>query len=319
LSAAPFVTAATLSLPGIAHAFFTRSGGVSQGVYASLNGGVGSRDAPEAVAENRARMAAALGLSADRLAVLYQVHSPDAIAVSEHWAPDARPRCDGIVTATPGLALGVTGADCGMILFADAEARVVGAAHAGWKGALAGVVEATVAAMERLGARRDAIAAALGPCIAQDSYEVGPEFVAAFAAAGEATERFFVTGRRSGHAMFDLKAISPSAPPAPASASSRTCGSTPMPTKRASSATGGRPIAASPTTAGSYRRSYWPDLPLACLDFGARRAAMELEVSRWIDKPSRRSGGRPEESFMSVLALDLRRGRGAFPCLGAIA
>jgi YfiH family protein len=206
LSAAPFVTAATLSLPGIAHAFFTRSGGVSQGVYASLNGGVGSRDAPEAVAENRARMAAALGLSADRLAVLYQVHSPDAIAVSEHWAPDARPRCDGIVTATPGLALGVTGADCGMILFADAEARVVGAAHAGWKGALAGVVEATVAAMERLGARRDAIAAALGPCIAQDSYEVGPEFVAAFAAAGEATERFFVTGRRSGHAMFDLKA-----------------------------------------------------------------------------------------------------------------
>ena len=116
MTAAPFLAAATLALPGVAHAFFTRAGGVSEGVYASLNGGVGSRDATEAVAENRARMAAALGLPADRLAVPYQVHSPDAIAISAHWAPDARPRCDGIVTATPGLALGVTGADCGMIL-----------------------------------------------------------------------------------------------------------------------------------------------------------------------------------------------------------
>ncbi len=203
---APRLEAATLRLPGIAHAFFTRAGGVSDGVYASLNGGVGSRDAPEAVAENRARMAAALGLAPDRLAVPYQVHSPDAIAISEPWAAEARPRCDGIVTATPGLALGVTGADCGMILFADAEARVVGAAHAGWKGALTGVVEATVAAMERLGARREAVTAALGPCIARESYEVGPEFVAAFAAAGEAPERFFVPSRRAGHSMFDLKA-----------------------------------------------------------------------------------------------------------------
>ena len=206
MSAASFLTAATLTLPGIAHAFFTRSGGVSEGVYASLNGGVGSRDAPEAVAENRARMAAALGVPSDRLAVPYQVHSPDAIAISEHWAPDARPRCDGVVTATPGLALGVTGADCGMILFADPGARIVGAAHAGWKGALTGVVEATVAAMERLGAKREAISAALGPCIAQESYEVGPEFVAAFADAGESTDRFFGAGRRQGHAMFDLKA-----------------------------------------------------------------------------------------------------------------
>ncbi len=206
MSAAPFLKAASLALPGVTHAFFTRSGGVSEGVYASLNGGVGSRDAPEAVAENRARMAAALGVAGDRLAVPYQVHSPDAIAVSEPWAPDGRPRCDGVVTATAGLALGVTGADCGMVLFADPEARVVGAAHAGWKGALNGVVEATVAAMERLGARRDAIAAALGPCIAQDSYEVGPEFVAAFAQAGEATERFFVPSLRPAHAMFDLKA-----------------------------------------------------------------------------------------------------------------
>ncbi len=190
----------------MAHAFFTRRGGVSGGVYASLNGGAGSRDAPEAVAENRARMAAALGLAADRLAVPYQVHSADAVAISGHWAPDARPRCDGVVTATGGLALGVTGADCGMILFADATARVIGAAHAGWKGALNGVVEATVAAMARLGARRGDITAALGPCIAQQSYEVGPEFVAAFAAAGEDARRFFIPGRRAGHSMFDLKA-----------------------------------------------------------------------------------------------------------------
>ena len=130
---------------------------------------------------------------------------PTRVAISEHWAADARPRCDGIVTATPGLALGVTGADCGMILFADAEARVVGAAHAGWKGALAGVVEATVAAMERLGARPRRIAAALGPCIAQASYEVGPEFVAAFAEAGEddATASS-CQACKPGHSMFDL-------------------------------------------------------------------------------------------------------------------
>ena len=206
MSAAPFLSAAALKLPGVAHAFFTRRGGVSDGVYASLNGGVGSRDAPEAVAKNRARMAAALGLAAERLAVPYQIHSADALVISDHWGPDAQPRCDGVVTTTPELALGVTGADCGMLLFADPNARVVGAAHAGWKGALTGVVEATVAAMERVGARRDDIAAALGPCIAQASYEVGPEFVAAFAEAGENTRRFFVASRKAGHSMFDLKA-----------------------------------------------------------------------------------------------------------------
>jgi YfiH family protein len=201
---APVLTAETLRAEGLAHGFFTRRGGVSAGVYASLNGGVGSRDAPEAVAENRARIAVALGVAPERLAVPYQVHSPDAVAIADHWAPDARPRCDGIVTTTPGLALGVTGADCGMILFADSRARVVGAAHAGWKGALTGVIEATVAAMEGLGAKRETIAAALGPCIAQDSYEVGPEFVAAFAEAGEDTRRFFVASRRMGLSMFDL-------------------------------------------------------------------------------------------------------------------
>jgi purine-nucleoside/S-methyl-5'-thioadenosine phosphorylase / adenosine deaminase len=206
VSAAPFLSAKALKLAGVAHAFFTRRGGVSEGLYASLNGGVGSRDAPWAVGENQARMAAALGVGAERLAVPYQIHSSDALAISDHWAPDARPRCDGVVTATPGLALGVTGADCGMILFADPKARVVGAAHAGWKGALTGVVEATVAAMKRLGAQPGDIAAALGPCIAQASYEVGPEFIAVFAEAGEDTRLFLAPSRKAGHAMFDLKA-----------------------------------------------------------------------------------------------------------------
>ena len=206
MSAAQFLTAESLRLPGLTHGFFTRRGGVSQGVYASLNVGVGSRDAPEAVMENRACVAAALGVDPERLAAPFQIHSPDAIAISESWPPGARPRCDALVTATPRLALGVTGADCGMILFADERARVVGAAHAGWKGALAGVVEATVAAMEGLGARRSDVIAALGPCIAHESYEVGPEFVAAFADAGDDTARYFTPSRRAGRSMFDLKA-----------------------------------------------------------------------------------------------------------------
>jgi polyphenol oxidase len=206
VSAPDVLTAKSLRLPGVGHGFFTRIGGVSRGVYASLNGGVGSRDAPEAVAENRARVAAALGVAPERLVVPYQVHSADAVAISEPWAPSERPCCDGLATATLGLALGVTGADCGMILFADRRARVVGAAHAGWKGALTGVVEATVAAMERLGARRSDIVAALGPCIGHASYEVGPEFVAAFTAAGEDTARYFAPSRRTGHSMFDLNA-----------------------------------------------------------------------------------------------------------------
>jgi YfiH family protein len=204
MSRAEYFTLPALRQPGLRHAFFTRRGGVSTGVYDSLNGGVGSRDAPEAVAENRARMAAALGLAPDRLVVPYQVHSAEAATISAPWAPDARPRCDALVTATPGLALAVTGADCGMVLFADAEARVVGAAHAGWKGALGGVVEATVAAMARLGAAPSRIRAALGPCIAQASYEVGPEFAAAFAEADPGSARFFIPSVEDGRSMFDL-------------------------------------------------------------------------------------------------------------------
>jgi YfiH family protein len=204
VTAAEILSAATLELPGVAHAFFTRRGGVSAGVYASLNGGVGSNDEPDAVSVNRARMAAALAIAPERLAIPYQVHSVDALAVNTPFSRDKRPRCDALVTATPGLGLGVTGADCGMILFADAEARVIGAAHAGWKGALGGVLEATVAAMAALGARVDRISAALGPCIAQPSYEVGQEFVAAFEAGDEGSDRFFTRSVNAGRSMFDL-------------------------------------------------------------------------------------------------------------------
>jgi YfiH family protein len=191
-------------LPGIRHGFFTRAGGVSGGVYASLNGGTGSRDAPAQVAENRARMATALGVRPSHLLTAYQIHSPEVVTVERPWTPDARPRADAIVTATPGIAVGVSTADCGPLLFADADARVVGAAHAGWRGALTGVVEATVAAMERLGAEPDRIVAAAGPMIRQPNYEVGPEFVARFRDADAANERFFAPASRRDHALFDL-------------------------------------------------------------------------------------------------------------------
>jgi len=192
------------TLPRIRHAFFTRSGGVSQGVYASLNGGVGSMDAPDKVAENRARMAAALGVRASRLLTPYQIHSPDVVVAEEPWTRENRPRADAIVTRIPRLAIGVSTADCGPILFADSEAGVVGAAHAGWRGALTGVIEAAIAAMERLGADRDRISAALGPTIRQPNYEVGPEFVDRFLAADPGNSRFFTPSQRTGHAMFDL-------------------------------------------------------------------------------------------------------------------
>jgi YfiH family protein len=206
MSIPPFISATSLSHLGIYHAFFTRDGGVSTGVYASLNGGTGSRDDPENVRENRDRMAAALGVSGERFLVPFQVHSADAIVVNEPWQ-GARPRCDGIVTNVPGLALGVTGADCGILLFSDARAGVIAAAHAGWKGALRGIIEATVAQMEKLGARRSDIAVALGPTIGGKSYEVGPEFVERFVAGDPNYERFFTPSDRDGHAYFDLPAF----------------------------------------------------------------------------------------------------------------
>jgi len=192
------------TLARIRHAFFTRSGGVSQGVYASLNGGVSSNDAPEKVAENRARMAAALGVSADRLITAFQIHSPHVVMAEEPWTRENRPRADAIVTRVPRLAIGVSTADCGPLLLADSEAGVIGASHAGWRGALSGVIEATVAAMEQLGANHARITAALGPTIRQPNYEVGPEFTERFLAADPANTHFFTPSQRAGHAMFDL-------------------------------------------------------------------------------------------------------------------
>jgi len=196
--------ASLAALPGIRHAFFTRDGGVSDGVYTSLNGGPGSQDAPARVTENRARMAAALGVPADRLLTAYQIHSPEVVVVDQPWGLDQRPRADAIVTRAAGLAIGVTTADCGPVLLADEHAGVIGAAHAGWRGAVTGVLEATIDAMERCGAVRSHIAAALGPMIRQPNYEVGPEFVARFEAAEEANARFFRPSPRPGHALFDL-------------------------------------------------------------------------------------------------------------------
>jgi YfiH family protein len=205
MSQPPALGAGNLNLPGVRHAFFTREGGVSQGVYGSLNGGVGSKDDPARVAENRARMAARVGVAAERLLVPFQIHSADAMTVSQPWAPDARPRCDGLVTSEPGLALGVTGADCGMLLFADARAGVVGACHAGWKGAFTGMIEATVVAMEAQGAHRADVHVALGPAIGPESYEVGPEFSERFLEADPDYARFFAPSSRPGHSMFDLQ------------------------------------------------------------------------------------------------------------------
>lgn len=192
------------ALDGIQHGFFTRSGGVSQGVYASLNGGIGSNDAPQNVVENRSRMATALGVTPENFLSVYQVHSPDVVSVDRPWPGDARPRADAMVTARPGIALGVSTADCGPVLFAEPQARVIGAAHSGWRGAFSGVLEATIAAMEKLGARRERIVVALGPMIRQPNYEVGPEFVDRFRQADADNARFFVPSARADHAMFDL-------------------------------------------------------------------------------------------------------------------
>src|SRR5215471_13364338 len=197
-------SAALSALAGIRHGFFTRAGGVSRGCYESLNGGVGSNDAPAHVAENRARMAAAAGVSPERLISAYQIHSPAVVTVDAPWDANARPKADAIVTRASGLAIAVSTADCGPILFADAQAGVIGAAHAGWRGALSGVAEATIAAMEHCGAERARIVAALGPMIRQPNYEVGPEFVARFTAERGTHERFFRPSPRPDHALFDL-------------------------------------------------------------------------------------------------------------------
>jgi YfiH family protein len=188
------------TLNGIAHGFFTRQGGVSRGLYASLNCGFGSRDDAERVVENRSRVAAALDVPSDGLLTCHQVHSASAVAVETVWNRGSAPHADALVTDRPGVALGILTADCVPILFADPEARVIGAAHAGWKGARAGIAEAAVEAMVGLGANATRICAAVGPSIRQPSYEVGPDLAAQFAGA----ERFFQPVPSSDRLLFDL-------------------------------------------------------------------------------------------------------------------
>jgi len=201
----PVLTSPVLNLPGVRHAFFTRRGGVSTGVYDSLNVGLGSNDDPESVRTNRRRAAAVFGQGPERLLTCYQIHSAVVRVAEEPW-DQPRPEGDGVVTTRPGLICGALSADCAPVLLADAEARVVGAAHAGWKGALDGVVESAVAAMVAQGARRERIRAAVGPCIGPDSYEVGPEFVERFVHHDPASRRFFRDGE-NGRPKFDLPAF----------------------------------------------------------------------------------------------------------------
>lgn len=190
------------TLAGVRHGFFGREGGVSRGVYASLNAGTGSNDDAAAVGENRYRIAKAFGLPATHLIGVHQVHSPKAVFVSGLWAGE-RPHADALVTTTPGLAISVLTADCAPILLADAQAGVIAAAHAGWKGALGGVIEATVRLMRENGASAGRIAAAIGPCIHQTSYEVGPEFKARFLEVAADNARYFAQGEGD-RALFDL-------------------------------------------------------------------------------------------------------------------
>lgn len=191
MSTPPHETARVLC--GVKHGFFGREGGVSTGIYASLNAGTGSGDDPANVFENRTRIAAAFGIERDHLCGVHQVHSPTAVFVDAPW-PGERPRADALVTTTPNLAISILTADCTPILFADAEAKIIGAAHAGWRGAISGVIENTVRLMEAHGAQRERIVAAIGPCIHQSSYEVGPEFEAEFLSADASFARFFVPG-----------------------------------------------------------------------------------------------------------------------------
>jgi YfiH family protein len=188
---------------GIRHGFFTRQGGVSRGIYSSLNCGLGSGDDAENVRQNRALVAETLGVLPDRLLTLYQVHSAMALIVDKPWSGDAA-KADALITRTPGLALGALTADCAPILLCDHDARVIAAAHAGWRGALAGIAEATVATMEELGAKRERVVAVIGPTISQRAYEVGTAYVERFLAEEPASEAFFMTDESSGEPHFDL-------------------------------------------------------------------------------------------------------------------
>jgi YfiH family protein len=200
----PVVASDLSAHEGVTHGFFGRQGGVSSGLYSTLNCGLGSRDARSSVLENRARVARHLGTTGDRLLTCYQIHSADALVAAAPWTPETMPRGDAIVTKIPGIAVAALAADCTPVLFADPKARVIAAAHAGWKGALAGILPATVSTMENLGARRENIIAAVGPTIGPDNYEVGPEFLATFAAVDDEYRTFFTTRTDGGRPHFDL-------------------------------------------------------------------------------------------------------------------
>ncbi len=196
--------ASGLTVPHIAHGFFTRNGGVSTGIYASLNCGPGSDDLPQHVAENRRLAMDQLGMPETMLCTVHQVHGDDVVFVTKPWTPGNRPKADAMVTRSPGVVLGVLAADCAPVLFADPVARVVGACHSGWQGAFKDVAGATVQAMVRLGARPSSIRAAIGPCIGQQSYEVGAEFRARFVLKEDGWQRFFAPSSKPQHFMFDL-------------------------------------------------------------------------------------------------------------------
>ncbi|MCU0954008.1 MAG: peptidoglycan editing factor PgeF [Hyphomicrobium sp.] len=199
----PIISPSLQALPCIRHGFFTRAGGVSEGLYAGLNCGLGSRDDPGRVLENRARAARHLGGERPEVLTVYQVHSGSAVRVGGPIARDELPKADAVVTTTPGLVIGVLTADCAPVLFADPEAGVVAAAHAGWRGAVAGIVEATVAEMERAGARKERIRAAIGPSIGQSAYEVGPDFMEEVLSL-DAANRDFFAGAPGSRPRFDL-------------------------------------------------------------------------------------------------------------------
>jgi polyphenol oxidase len=193
-----------LNIPGLSHGFFTRQGGVSGGIYGSLNSGLGSQDEREKVLENRRRIAERLKVRPETLITPHQVHSADVIIVEGPWADGADRKADALVSNRPGIAIGIATADCGPVLFADPEAGVIGAAHSGWKGAIGGILQNTLDAMEALGARRDRTIAVLGPTISQSAYEVGPEFRARFARESDANLHYFRPSAKPDHYMFDL-------------------------------------------------------------------------------------------------------------------
>ena len=203
----PITADCLADIKGVAHGFFTREGGVSEGIYAGLNCGAGSSDDRARVLENRARVAGHLGASPENLLTCYQIHSASAVIVTKPWTFETMPKGDALVTNMPGLAVGALAADCAPILFADPEAKVIAAAHAGWKGALNGILESTIATMTRIGAKRNRIRAALGPCIGPGAYEVGPEFEANFLDRNPEYARFFHRASPEARPFFDLPAF----------------------------------------------------------------------------------------------------------------